>query len=141
MVLLYHKLSAVDLGQLPAPWCGRAVPARHCRAGRCLLPAGGTRFIGVYLARQLIDAGHEVTLLTRGKKPVTYRIPDDTGAGRRLRFHAATRCLAAALLPGCLEHSTGRALLSSASSPLCCLLHMFNPGVYRPGVLPSWHQG
>lgn len=42
-------------------------------------PAGGTRFIGVYLARQLIEAGHEVTLLTRGKKPVTYRIPDDTG--------------------------------------------------------------
>lgn len=40
---------------------------------------GGTRFIGVYLARMLIEAGHEVTLLTRGKKPVTYRIPDDTG--------------------------------------------------------------
>lgn len=39
---------------------------------------GGTRFIGVYLARQLIEQGHEVTLLTRGKKPVTYRIPDDT---------------------------------------------------------------
>ena len=38
-----------------------------------------TRFIGVYLARMLIEAGHEVTLLTRGKKPVTYRIPDDTG--------------------------------------------------------------
>jgi nucleoside-diphosphate-sugar epimerase len=33
----------------------------------------------VYLARQLIEQGHEVTLLTRGKKPVTYRIPDDTG--------------------------------------------------------------
>lgn len=40
--------------------------------------AGGTRFIGVYLARQLIEAGHEVTLLTRGKKPVTAQIPDDT---------------------------------------------------------------
>lgn len=50
------------------------VPAPACPS----LP-GGTRFIGVYLARQLIDAGHEVTLLTRGKKPVTYRIPDDTG--------------------------------------------------------------
>ena len=44
-----------------------------------MLPhAGGTRFIGVYLARQLIEAGHEVTLLTRGKKPVTSQIPDDT---------------------------------------------------------------
>lgn len=43
-----------------------------------MLHAGGTRFIGVYLARQLIEAGHEVTLLTRGKKPVTSQIPDDT---------------------------------------------------------------
>ena len=49
------------------------------RPGSRLLPhAGGTRFIGVYLARQLIEAGHEVTLLTRGKKPVTAQIPDDT---------------------------------------------------------------
>ena len=39
---------------------------------------GGTRFIGVYLARMLVDAGHDVTLLTRGKKPVTFRIPDDS---------------------------------------------------------------
>ena len=35
----------------------------------------------MYLARQLIEAGHEVTLLTRGKKPVTFQIPDDTDAG------------------------------------------------------------
>jgi nucleoside-diphosphate-sugar epimerase len=34
--------------------------------------AGGTRFIGLYLARQLIDAGHEVTLFTRGKKQVCH---------------------------------------------------------------------
>ena len=40
--------------------------------------AGGTRFIGVYLARQLIEQGHSVTLLTRGKKDVTFQIPDDT---------------------------------------------------------------
>ena len=43
-----------------------------------LIHAGGTRFIGVYLARQLIQEGHKVTLLTRGKKPVTFQIPDDT---------------------------------------------------------------
>ena len=41
-------------------------------------PAGGTRFIGVYLARQLIEHGHSVTLLTRGKKEIAYQIPDDT---------------------------------------------------------------
>lgn len=39
---------------------------------------GGTRFIGVYLARLLVDQGHEVTLMTRGKSPITTKIPDDT---------------------------------------------------------------
>ena len=41
---------------------------------------GGTRFIGAYLARQLIEEGNEVTLLTRGKAPITSQIPDDTDA-------------------------------------------------------------
>ena len=40
--------------------------------------AGGTRFIGLYLARQLVEEGHEVTLYTRGKKAVSSLIPDDT---------------------------------------------------------------
>lgn len=40
--------------------------------------SGGTRFIGLYLARQLVEAGHEVTLFTRGKKKIAYEIPDDT---------------------------------------------------------------
>ncbi|KAJ9528022.1 hypothetical protein QJQ45_005700 [Haematococcus lacustris] len=39
---------------------------------------GGTRFIGLYLARQLVEQGHDVTLFTRGKKQVTSQIPDDT---------------------------------------------------------------
>ncbi|GLI66076.1 hypothetical protein VaNZ11_009795, partial [Volvox africanus] len=43
-----------------------------------ILMMGGTRFIGLYLARQLVQAGHEVTLFTRGKKKVAYEIPDDT---------------------------------------------------------------
>ena len=41
-------------------------------------PLGGTRFIGLYLARQLVEQGHDVTLFTRGKKDVTSQIPDDT---------------------------------------------------------------
>lgn len=45
-----------------------------------ILLLGGTRFIGVYLARDLINQGHEVTLLTRGKSPITSQIPDDTDA-------------------------------------------------------------
>lgn len=44
---------------------------------------GGTRFIGVYLARQLIREGHDVTLFTRGKTEVTFPIPDDTNESYR----------------------------------------------------------
>lgn len=34
-----------------------------------ILVMGGTRFIGVYLTRQLVAQGHEVVLFNRGKKP------------------------------------------------------------------------
>lgn len=34
-----------------------------------ILVMGGTRFIGVYLTRLLLAAGHEVTLLNRGNRP------------------------------------------------------------------------
>jgi len=42
---------------------------------------GGTRFIGLYLARMLVEQGHEVTLFTRGKKPIATKIADDTEEG------------------------------------------------------------
>jgi nucleoside-diphosphate-sugar epimerase len=34
-----------------------------------ILVMGGTRFIGVYLTKKLVAAGHEVVLFNRGKKP------------------------------------------------------------------------
>jgi hypothetical protein len=43
-----------------------------------VLMMGGTRFIGLYLARQLIEEGHDVTLYTRGKSTVCPKIPDDS---------------------------------------------------------------
>lgn len=52
-----------------------------CMAGidrKKVLIMGGTRFIGVYLGRMLVDAGHDVTLYTRGKKEVTYPIPGES---------------------------------------------------------------
>jgi nucleoside-diphosphate-sugar epimerase len=49
-------------------------------SGKNILMLGGTRFIGAYLARQLIEDGNDVTLLTRGKAPITSQIPDDTDA-------------------------------------------------------------
>ncbi|NES73751.1 MAG: NAD-dependent epimerase/dehydratase family protein, partial [Okeania sp. SIO2D1] len=34
-----------------------------------VLIMGGTRFIGVYLTKILLQAGHEVVLFNRGNKP------------------------------------------------------------------------
>lgn len=55
---------------------------------------GGTRFIGVYLARQLVEEGHTVTLLTRGKKPITFEIPDDA-PDSYARYAASVKHIAA----------------------------------------------
>lgn len=60
-------------------------PQRQAAAVACaavapkkVLMMGGTRFIGLYLARQLVEEGHEVTLYTRGKSEITQQIADDT---------------------------------------------------------------
>ena len=34
-----------------------------------ILIMGGTRFIGVYLTRMLVEQGHEVVLFNRGNRP------------------------------------------------------------------------
>jgi len=36
---------------------------------------GGTGFVGAYLSRKLADAGHEVTILSRGAPPTTFAYP------------------------------------------------------------------
>lgn len=71
--------------QLARPLVARAARKSHVLVSNSasttpkkILMLGGTRFIGVYLARLLVEAGHDVTLLTRGKSPVTFQIPDDT---------------------------------------------------------------
>eukprot|EP00850_Spirogloea_muscicola_P005991 SM000028S10085 [mRNA] locus=s28:372777:376179:+ [translate_table: standard] len=47
-------------------------------APKKILMLGGTRFIGLYLARLLVKDGHEVTLFTRGKSPITQQIPGES---------------------------------------------------------------
>eukprot|EP00899_Mesostigma_viride_P001796 jgi/Mesvir1/11617/Mv00023-RA.1 len=60
----------------------RAVTSMEVTGGRKnVLILGGTRFIGQYLSRELVKQGHQVTLLTRGKSPITQQIPDDTPSG------------------------------------------------------------
>ncbi|KAG4928762.1 hypothetical protein JHK85_055248 [Glycine max] len=43
-----------------------------------ILIMGGTRFIGVFLSRLLVKEGHQVTLFTRGKAPVTQQLPGES---------------------------------------------------------------
>lgn len=75
---------------------GRAVRlAVQCKAAepKKILMMGGTRFIGLYLARQLVEQGHEVTLYTRGKKAITSQIADDTDASYA-KFKGAVKHIA-----------------------------------------------
>lgn len=45
-----------------------------------ILVMGGTRFIGVFMSRLLVKEGHQVTLFTRGKAPVTQQLPGESDA-------------------------------------------------------------
>ncbi|XP_024974105.1 chloroplast stem-loop binding protein of 41 kDa b, chloroplastic [Cynara cardunculus var. scolymus] len=42
-----------------------------------ILVMGGTRFIGIFLSRLLVEEGHQVTLFTRGKAPITQPLPGE----------------------------------------------------------------
>ncbi|KAF2324063.1 hypothetical protein GH714_006449 [Hevea brasiliensis] len=39
---------------------------------------GGTRFIDVFLSKLLVKEGHQVTLFTRGKAPITQQLPGES---------------------------------------------------------------
>ncbi|XP_058190025.1 chloroplast stem-loop binding protein of 41 kDa b, chloroplastic [Rhododendron vialii] len=43
-----------------------------------ILIMGGTRFIGVFLSRLLLKEGHQVTLFTRGKAPITQQLSGES---------------------------------------------------------------
>ena len=60
----------------------------------------------------LVEAGHEVTLLTRGKKPIDARIPDDTGA---VRWRGQPHLLPL-LLPCCCPVAASSLLQPAAGS-------------------------
>lgn len=84
--------SSIHSAKKNAPRCATVMSAAV--APKKILMLGGTRFIGVYLARMLVKAGHEVTLLTRGKKPITSQIPDDTDESYA-KYAAAVKHIAA----------------------------------------------
>ncbi|EPS69756.1 hypothetical protein M569_05003 [Genlisea aurea] len=43
-----------------------------------ILIMGGTRFIGIFLSRLLVKEGHQVTLFTRGKAPISKQLPGES---------------------------------------------------------------
>ncbi|KAK4476744.1 hypothetical protein RD792_015904 [Penstemon davidsonii] len=43
-----------------------------------ILIMGGTRFIGIFLSRLLVQEGHQVTLFTRGKAPIAQQLPGES---------------------------------------------------------------
>ncbi|XP_061970883.1 chloroplast stem-loop binding protein of 41 kDa b, chloroplastic-like isoform X1 [Populus nigra] len=47
-------------------------------SSKSILIMGGTRFIGVFLSRLLVKEGHQVTLFTRGKAPITQQLPGES---------------------------------------------------------------
>lgn len=67
-----NKLSYRSRGRVDVTASLSSVPPKK------ILIMGGTRFIGVYLSRLLVKAGHEVTLFTRGKSPVTQKIAGES---------------------------------------------------------------
>lgn len=89
---------------------------------------GGTRFIGLYLARQLVEQGHDVTLYTRGKKAVTAQIPEDSDEGYA-NFASKIKHISGDRMVGGSLHSP---LHSTDQISLWCILdmtaHVFGTG-------------
>lgn len=71
ILMIYAQVRAAPVTARRQAVVAAAVPKK-------ILMMGGTRFIGLYLARQLVAEGHDVTLFTRGKAEICPQIPDDT---------------------------------------------------------------
>ncbi|KAF2307334.1 hypothetical protein GH714_026417 [Hevea brasiliensis] len=59
-------------------WQTRGALQVTASSSKNILIMGGTRFIGVFLSRLLVKEGHQVTLFTRGKAPITQQLPGES---------------------------------------------------------------
>ncbi|KAG8648326.1 hypothetical protein MANES_09G179000v8 [Manihot esculenta] len=59
-------------------WQTRGALQVTASSSKNILVMGGTRFIGVFLSRLLVKEGHQVTLFTRGKAPITQQLPGES---------------------------------------------------------------
>ncbi|CAI9103590.1 OLC1v1002103C1 [Oldenlandia corymbosa var. corymbosa] len=61
-------------------WQPRGALKISASAAKKILVMGGTRFIGIFLSRLLVKEGHQVTLFTRGKAPISQQLPGESDA-------------------------------------------------------------
>ncbi|KAK9130311.1 hypothetical protein Sjap_010798 [Stephania japonica] len=52
----------------------------NASSAKKILIMGGTRFIGIFLSRLLVKEGHQVTLFTRGKAPISQQLPGESNS-------------------------------------------------------------
>lgn len=58
-------------------WQSKGALQVTASSAKKILVMGGTRFIGLFLSRLLVKEGHQVTLFTRGKAPITQQLPGE----------------------------------------------------------------
>ncbi|XP_073023602.1 chloroplast stem-loop binding protein of 41 kDa b, chloroplastic-like [Primulina eburnea] len=61
-------------------WQSKGALCVTASSSKKILIMGGTRFIGIFLSRLLLQEGHQVTLFTRGKAPVASQLPGESDA-------------------------------------------------------------
>ncbi|KAJ4956652.1 hypothetical protein NE237_013435 [Protea cynaroides] len=59
-------------------WQAKGTLHVKASSAKKILIMGGTRFIGIFLSRLLVKEGHQVTLFTRGKAPITQQLPGES---------------------------------------------------------------
>ncbi|KAI3916346.1 hypothetical protein MKW98_004787 [Papaver atlanticum] len=59
-------------------WQTRGALQVKASAAKKILIMGGTRFIGIFLSRLLVKEGHQLTLFTRGKAPISQPLPGES---------------------------------------------------------------
>ncbi|KAK1293754.1 hypothetical protein QJS10_CPB17g00954 [Acorus calamus] len=59
-------------------WQSKKAMRVTASSAKKILVMGGTRFIGVFMSRLLVKEGHQVTLFTRGKAPITQQLPGES---------------------------------------------------------------
>ncbi|RRT77774.1 hypothetical protein BHE74_00041143 [Ensete ventricosum] len=69
---------SISLQKRRRTWQPKGALQVNASSSKKILIMGGTRFIGVFLSRLLVKEGHQVTLFTRGKAPITQQLPGES---------------------------------------------------------------